>query len=244
MNLADLPTRFNYAFAYSAAGSYIRTIPDAHQVPTGSDAPASLYDGFPPECFSPIGSGGIPPNGKDFNGILNRITAWNRWQAAGGPATYNSSFSTAIGGYPKGAILKSTATEGLLWMSVVDGNTTDPDGGSPANWKGFGPALTLTISAPNWKRVAADGFIEMGGVLNPVPRSTEGGFTLTFPFSGFPTACLGFYGVPINSASQTSGLTTFQEVSLSTTVASLFAQNHQTNLDDIAGGMRWKAWGY
>lgn len=244
MNQSDVPARFPIPFANNAGASYIRSIPQAHQTPTGSDAPASLFDGFAVENFAPIGSGGIPPNGKDFNGILNQITAHNRWQAAGGPAIFNSTFATAIGGYPKGAVLASTVTTGLLWLSTVDGNTTDPDGGSPANWKGFGPALALTISAPNWRRVAADGFVEMGGVLNPFPRSTEGGFSMTFPFSGFPTACLGFDGVPINASSQTSGLTTIQEVSLSQTVASLFAQNHQSNLDDVSGGMRWRAWGY
>lgn len=240
MQQSDIPARFPIPFADSAGVSYIRAIPQAHQVASGTDAPASLYDGFPPECFQPEASGGIPPNGKDFNGILNWLSAAVRWSQAGAPALYNSAFSTAIGGYPKGAVLASASTAGLLFVSQVENNTADPDS-DPTNWRALGGSRR-DLSGSNWRRVNADGWVEMGGVAS-IGRTTEGSFILTFPWS-FPTACLGVQGVPINSSSSNNGQTTFQEVSLSTGSATLYAQNHQTALNDIAGGMRWRAWGY
>ncbi len=56
-----------------------------------------------------------------------------QWQAAGNYVPYDATFSTAIGGYPMGAVLTST-TLGVFWQSTAENNTTDPDGGSPANW--------------------------------------------------------------------------------------------------------------
>ena len=134
MQLSDLPTRFAYAFAYAASAGFKRTIPEAHVTPSGTDAPASLYDGFQQLNFSAVGAGGIPPSGQDFNGILNQITAAIRWMQGGGQAVYNSTWSTKAGGYPKGSILLSS--DGTKqWISTADNNTTDPDGGSPANWR-------------------------------------------------------------------------------------------------------------
>lgn len=242
MKQSDLPARFPIPFADSAGASYIRTIPQAHQTPSTTDAPASLYDGFPPENFLPASSGGIPPSGADFNGLLNQITAAVRWLAAGGPAIFDATFSAAIGGYPKGAILTSTATADVQWISEVDDNTTDPDGASPANWSRFAPQTYSTDGAGNWKRVAPDGFVEMGGILSR-PRTTEGSFTMTFPFGGFDTECLGITAMTRNTTSTNSGLTVVQEISLSPTVAQLYLQNHQTSIADMAGGFRWRAWG-
>lgn len=129
MNAADIPTRFPIPFADSAGGGYIRTIPTA---PAGAGE-ANLTEGFPPETFTPLSGGGIPPAGQDWNGILNQISAWSQWQAAGGPVFYDGTFSTAIGGYPKGCILNSTV-DGYFWYNLVDGNTTNPDS-SGANWQ-------------------------------------------------------------------------------------------------------------
>jgi hypothetical protein len=134
MKIADLPTRFDIAFARDATpGTYKRTIPDTSQIGI-HDGWASFPTGFVPLNFTPVASGGIPPFGQDVNGILNAVTLWGQWQAAGGPAIYNSAFSTAIGGYPKGALLAST-TVGLFWTSLVDDNTVDPDAGPSANWQ-------------------------------------------------------------------------------------------------------------
>lgn len=242
MQQSDLPTRFPIPFAASAGASYIRTVPTDPVTPTTTDAPASLTEGFPPECFLPEASGGIPPNGKDFNGILNQITAALRWMAAGGPAIFNSDFSTAIGGYPKGAVLASVALPGAEWISIADNNTTDPDSVGASGWvKIAGPDLQEGASS-TWRRIGTDGWIEMGGYL-AAPRSTEGAFTLTFPFGGFGTKCLGMSAMTVNASQTVTSQTTIQEVSLTASGAQLFAQSHQSSLNDFSG-LRWKAWGY
>lgn len=133
MKLADLPTRFPIPFANNAGVGFIAAVPTAHQVPSGDDAPPSLYDGWPGENFTPLAGGGFAPDGRYMNGLQFQTTSGVRWTQAGGPAVYNSAFSTAIGGYPKLSQLAST-TPGTIWQSSADDNTTDPDGGSPANW--------------------------------------------------------------------------------------------------------------
>ncbi len=139
MKLVDLPTRFTLPFAASAApGTYKRTIPVASEIGV-HDGYASFTDGFPPLTFTPVASGGIPPFGQDMNGILYSTTSWTRWQASGGTVPYDSTFSAAIGGYPKGALIASS-TAGMFWVSLVDDNTTDPNAGG-AGWQ--------TLVAPN-----------------------------------------------------------------------------------------------
>lgn len=133
MQTSQIPPKFPIPFANNAGGGFIRAIPTAHVAATTTDAPASLYDGFPPETFTPVASGGVPPAGADMNGLLEQITAWNRWTSAGVPAQFDGAFSTAIGGYPKFTVLAST-TAGRLWQSTAENNTTDPDSGGAANW--------------------------------------------------------------------------------------------------------------
>lgn len=139
---SSIPNKFPLRWGQNAGAPYIRSIPSASQIGIQNGA-ASLNDGFPPLTSQPIGSGGVPPWGQDMNGILNQITAWNQWQQAGAAVQYDGSFSTSIGGYPKYAIVASTATLGLFWFNTVDSNTTDPDGGSPSGWIATGPAVNL-----------------------------------------------------------------------------------------------------
>lgn len=95
---------------------------------TATGAAASYTDGFPPETFLPIGSGGTPPDGKDFNGIFYAMGLIQQYAQAGGTYQYNSTFSTAIAGYPKGAMLQRADGQGY-WLNLTDGNTTNPDTG-------------------------------------------------------------------------------------------------------------------
>jgi hypothetical protein len=127
-----IPTKFGIPFANGATGSNIRPIPVASQIGIQPGA-ASLTDGFPPVTFIAVSSGGTPPWGADWNGILNQTSAWNRWQAAGGPVHWDSAFSATIGGYPSGSTIMSTANALKYWVSTVDNNTTNPDSGG-ANW--------------------------------------------------------------------------------------------------------------
>lgn len=141
MLASAIPTKFTLAWGANAGGPYIRAVPAASQIGIQNGA-ASLNDGFPPLCFSPVAAGGVPPFGQDFNGIYNQITAWLQWvQAGGGVPFYDAAFSAAIGGYPDGAMLQGTSGPGNFWISTVDNNTSDPDTGG-ANWTAFpGPAL-------------------------------------------------------------------------------------------------------
>lgn len=143
MQSTDIPGKLPIPFANSAGGSYIRAIPTASQVGI-VDGAASLTTGFPPLNFQPIDSGGIPPNGADVNGILFAISGWARWQAAGGPTSFDSVFSAAIGGYPKRAVLASTVTSGLFWVSTIENNTANPDS-DPTNWLPLAP-LPATLA--------------------------------------------------------------------------------------------------
>jgi len=151
MQASDIPGKIQLPFGSSAGGSYIRPIPVPSQIPTTPGA-ASYTDGFPPLCFEQIALGGTPPSGADFNGILNAISAWSRWVGAGAPVMWDSAFSTAISGYPKGAIVQSATTFGTMWVCLADNNTTNPDAGG-ANWQklqdwlGITAAYTAAIAA-------------------------------------------------------------------------------------------------
>lgn len=139
MKASDVPAKFPIPFASSAGGAYVRAIPQASQIGI-QDGAASLTDGFPPDTFILQSAGGVGPFGQDMNGILKEITLWSQWQSAAGPIVYDSTFSAAIGGYPKGTIL-AAALDGQFWLSTADDNTSDPDTGG-ANW------ARLTMATP------------------------------------------------------------------------------------------------
>ncbi len=222
MQLSDIPVRFPVPFASSAGAGYIRAIPTPHQTATTTDAPASLHDGFPPETFTPLSSGGIPPSGADINGILNQLSAWARWMAAGVPAIYDSGFAAAIGGYPQNAILASSTT-GRLWQSTVDNNATDPDGVGASGWVSFTAKLEqngqvrATLSAPN-------------------------SYSVTFP-TPFPTACTGVQLTGVNASASASRDNWPQLVSRSATGFTYVIQGSVTGGDNTLDGIDWEAKG-
>lgn len=260
MNSTDVPTRFPIPFANAAGGSYIRPIPTASQVGI-QDGAASLTDGFPPDCFIPIGGGGVPPFGQDVNGLLNQISAWCRWQGAGGPVIYNAAFATAVSGYPKGAVLQSSALAGIFWISTVDGNVTDPDGSLAANWTACvlrrataaqviaGADDTVAITpkalrnASNWVkgvtgfRVEPDGFMTQwvySGTWPTPPADLEAAFTINWPVP-FPNVVIRAQVVVINGSLNIGGDTTVQEVSLALDHGIFFAQSHIASSNDRSG---------
>jgi hypothetical protein len=128
MQASNIPAKLTIPFANAGTKN---TIPTASQIGVTNGA-ASLTDGFPPLTMTPLSAGGVPPFGQDMNGILYMMSAWEQWQAAGGPVFYDSAFSTAIGGYPKGAVLANASGVGI-WVSTVDSNTSNPDTGG-AGW--------------------------------------------------------------------------------------------------------------
>lgn len=122
------------------------TIPTASQAAVTLGA-ASYADGFPAITLTSARNGGVPPSGKDFNGILNAITNAIRWGNAGGQYSYNAAFATdaKVGGYPSGAVLMRADGTGH-WINTADNNQSDPDAsdGTSANWVpgyNYGPTL-------------------------------------------------------------------------------------------------------
>lgn len=151
---ASIPTRFQLAWAKNAGGPYIRNVPVASQIGI-QDGAASFNDGFVPDNMTPLAGGGVPPFGQDINGVLNVTTSWDQWYQAVAPISFDTTFSTAIGGYPQGSLLDSTLVTGRQWASLVDNNTTDPDDPlTSTNWRAVGippgmpmPFLTSTLPA-------------------------------------------------------------------------------------------------
>jgi hypothetical protein len=163
MLASAIPAKLSIPFANSGTKN---TIPTASQIGVTPGA-ASLTDGFPPLTMTAVAAGGVPPFGQDMNGILYAMSAWQQWQGAGGQVAYDISFSTSIGGYPKGAVLTST-TAGMFWVSTADNNTTNPDSGG-SNWL---PMNAPAIQAQSGNYGADSGTANaMAVTLTPVPAS-------------------------------------------------------------------------
>jgi hypothetical protein len=146
MLASNVPVKVSVPFANSGTKN---TIPVASQIAITPGA-ASYTDGFPPLTFTPKVSGGIPPFGADFNGVLNAMSAAVRWACAGGSYSYDSAFSTAVSGYPAGAQIQRIDGTGF-WLSTVDNNTTNPETGG-AGWvpmENYGIATVSGISNTN-----------------------------------------------------------------------------------------------
>jgi hypothetical protein len=197
------PLLISQPFGFAAANpAFIKLpIPVPSQISITVNA-ASFTDGFPPNTMTPEASGGLPFFGQDMNGILWMVSAYCANFAAGALSPYNSTLSADISGYPLGAVLVNASGTGL-WVSTVDGNTTNPDA-LGAGWQMLavsgGSAVvvstgTVTLTAAQ----AAVPFINFTGTLTGnttvvfptiegmdwvVANSTSGGFTLQIETSG------------------------------------------------------------
>ncbi|MGL4756289.1 MAG: hypothetical protein ACRCXB_28380 [Aeromonadaceae bacterium] len=123
------------------------TIPSAADPVTGK---AGYDQGFPAINMTAKEAGGIPPLGQDFNGIFFDITQILQYMQAGGHPTYSSALSSAIGGYPLGAMLAKASGFGF-WRNITANNTANPDSGG-AGWVSDSPggyvnATTITASS-------------------------------------------------------------------------------------------------
>lgn len=172
MQSLSVPSKFQIPFANSAGSLYIRTVPKASQIGI-QDGAASLTDGFPPKCFVPVASGGTPPFGADFNGLLNQITAWAQWQQAGAPIVYDATFQTAIGGYPMGAIIQIGAG-GPEFMSTTENNTVAPSVGA-AGW------MPITTFGGNVTTVSATGPLTASNAGLVLVSAASGNVNITMP---------------------------------------------------------------
>lgn len=131
------------------------TIPPAANPATGR---AGFDQGFSAINMTAKEAGGIPPFGQDFNGIFYEVTNILRYMQAGGQPTFDAALATAIGGYPKGAMV--LGSDGVtLWQSKVDSNSTDPNT-DPSNWGTFDIGLKADLSAPDGSDIV--GFEQAG----------------------------------------------------------------------------------
>ncbi|KVS50712.1 hypothetical protein WK39_28030 [Burkholderia cepacia] len=133
MKSTDFPARIPTPFALNGNRN---AIPEASQISVTKGA-ASFNDGFPPLTMTDPLQGGIPPFGKDMNGVLFALSAIARWSQAGGGYLFDPVFAgnQAVGGYPKSAVLLRADLSGF-WFNTVDNNTTNPDAtdGSAQGW--------------------------------------------------------------------------------------------------------------
>src|SRR5882724_5204183 len=182
-------------FANNADPAFINSIPN-----TGGVGPEATWNlGFPPTTMQEEVSGGKPPLGQDFNGILNALSTHVFAQQAGQLYRYAANVSTAIGGYPVGTMLGMADGAGA-WLNLNAANTTDPDGGSPSGWFPiFAPGITPVTTTGGTTTLTAEqsrrGIIYIGGALASnafvnfpdytsgqrwlIANNTSGSFTLT-----------------------------------------------------------------
>jgi hypothetical protein len=174
MKLIDIPSNVPVPWASAAGTGYINPIPPTSQIGI-NDGYASWPDGFPPLNFEDPSVGGVPPRGADFNGVIKEISAGLRWLQAGGFPAYNSTFSTAIGGYPQGAVLASKVYLGLLWRSLSDDNTHDPDAfgafWQPYNRLRLEGDLTIVVDTATGNDLNSG--LSLGQALKTIGRATD-----------------------------------------------------------------------
>lgn len=141
---------------------------------------ASYEKGFPQSTMKKVTEGGIPPQGKDFNGILNEISSHTVWTNAGGTYKFNGELSNAIGGYAKGAVLVADNLKFAV-ISLVNNNkinfNTNPSSISPTGpWRLWCDSETLDTIVPDLQRrmgIAEGNITNLQGRMN----TAEGNIT-------------------------------------------------------------------
>lgn len=122
MRSLDLPQILYQPFAATGDKNTILNSPS-------SDDPqrANLQTGFPAITQVPIDNGGIPPERMDFNGLGYLLSSFYFFTQCGGIYTFNRNVSNAIGGYPLGAVLYYTDSNGTTYKvrSLLENNTFD-----------------------------------------------------------------------------------------------------------------------
>lgn len=132
MNSSDTPSRIVKAFGVNGLKN---TIPVDSSTTTDNNGVATFDKGFPPITMQPLSAGGIPPSGKDMNGVLYSTTLQQQWQNAGMTYPFSQEFSDVVSGYPKGAIVPSSAYTGQ-WLNLNEANGTPPESptGASTGW--------------------------------------------------------------------------------------------------------------
>lgn len=102
---------------------------------TNNTTGAAGYDrGFGEINMLPEGAGGIPPDGKDFNGIFYELSSAIQYLQSGVEFPFDQTFANSIGGYSVGAVV-SDLSKTSLWINSVDNNLLPPS--SENGWSNF-----------------------------------------------------------------------------------------------------------
>lgn len=163
-----MPTKPTIAAPFAGSGDK-NTIPTAPQ----SGGLASLSDGFPAITEQPVSAGGLPPQRKDFNGILGLLSEFAFYQQSGGlfdwantldytvPAMVVGSdgklYLALLASGPGGAGAKDPISEPTYWLDYAgsiapSGPTLEEfylDGGSIIPAITAGAALALEETSTN-----------------------------------------------------------------------------------------------
>ena len=170
------PVLIPQAFAANGSKNNIQNTRQPGQDPED----ATWSDGFPNVTMQPIESGGLPPKGMDFNGILNALSATIVHMQKGNLFYFDKAYCDAFGGYQKDAIL--LADDGTkVFISVADRNTNNPNQ-NPQSWEviaGIGlnaASASKLFEGRNIGGVFFDGTqdIDLPGVNKPGNQSTTG----------------------------------------------------------------------
>lgn len=156
---------------------------------------ASISEGFPDITMTPVADGGIPPEGKDFNGMLNLLSQFYYFYQNGGTYTYDASVASAIGGYPKGAVL--WYNKGDVHIQVVSNvanntynfvNSPNYIGDSSAPWS---YVMTRINNLPLGSIVTSDAPLDEEG-LEPLnsPSYTSGKRINASDYPDFAQLCI------------------------------------------------------
>lgn len=140
MENLEKPQLLSGPFAYNGEKNII---PES---PTGSYL-ASIQEGFPPITMLPKKQGGVPPEGKDFNGLGNLLSQFYFYVQNGGVYTFEQEVSDKIGGYPQNAI---------LWYFPTNEDPYKVESLIPNNTKNFVTNPEF-IDGKNWRRLSSSG---------------------------------------------------------------------------------------
>lgn len=158
---ADIPAKWYVPFA-QGDGARVEL-----PVTTADPTRASQTLGFPPLTMQPPESGGVPPQGEDFNGGMNQVARVAWWVLNGGGWPYDVSFATQanIQGYPNGATLQAADFRGD-WINTADNNQNNPDTTGTGWVPGFQYGVTALAGLT-------------GGTVTPTPaQAAKGTITL------------------------------------------------------------------
>lgn len=158
---ANIPLKWYVPFANGDASRV--EIP----VTTADPTRASQTLGFPPLTMQPPESGGVPPQGEDFNGGMNQIARVAWWVLNGGGWPFDATFATngSINGYPNGATLQAADFRGD-WINTSDNNQNNPD----TTGTGWVPGFQYGVTALSGLT---------GGTVTPTPaQAAKGTITL------------------------------------------------------------------